>query len=199
MKSVQRKCLSCGKDFLDPKHPNKKVCSKACEGMMRRKPDDVRKCIRCGSDFSVRPASKVRYCSIACFNGREERRLDFKRICIRCGNEYMRCGGNAGQKFCSVACAKSFKEVAKQDNLPFCHRANKTIRTNRKTAQDAYKRSFPACMRCGWNIEPTILHVHHRNRNRKDVSISNLEVLCPTCHVLEHFRAKDSIWVNIPG
>jgi 5-methylcytosine-specific restriction endonuclease McrA len=57
-----------------------------------------------------------------------------------------------------------------------------------------FKDAFPFCQRCGWKEEPRILHVHHKDRNRKNIATANLETLCPTCHVLEHFQRKDGIW-----
>jgi 5-methylcytosine-specific restriction endonuclease McrA len=42
------------------------------------------------------------------------------------------------------------------------------------------------CERCGYDKEPQILGVHHKDRNRNNNGLSNLEVLCPMCHSLEH-------------
>jgi 5-methylcytosine-specific restriction endonuclease McrA len=44
------------------------------------------------------------------------------------------------------------------------------------------------CERCGYDEEPRILGVHHKDRNRKNNELANLEVLCPMCHSLEHMR-----------
>lgn len=45
-----------------------------------------------------------------------------------------------------------------------------------------------ACERCGFDANPVILGVHHKDRNRKNNEASNLEVLCPNCHSLEHAK-----------
>lgn len=47
-----------------------------------------------------------------------------------------------------------------------------------------------SCQRCGWNKAP-ILELHHQDRNRKNNSLENIEFLCPNCHTLEHYLAKD--------
>jgi 5-methylcytosine-specific restriction endonuclease McrA len=47
------------------------------------------------------------------------------------------------------------------------------------------------CEECGYNDIPEILHVHHIDRNRKNGSLSNLKILCPNCHMEDHFIAKD--------
>ena len=44
------------------------------------------------------------------------------------------------------------------------------------------------CQRCGYNNEPLILGIHHKDRNRHNNDISNLEILCPNCHSLEHLK-----------
>ena len=38
------------------------------------------------------------------------------------------------------------------------------------------------CMCCGWDEDDRILEVHHIDENRKNSHISNLCLLCPTCH-----------------
>lgn len=44
------------------------------------------------------------------------------------------------------------------------------------------------CERCGYDKEMRILGVHHKDRNHKNNDLENLEVLCPTCHSLEHLK-----------
>ena len=44
------------------------------------------------------------------------------------------------------------------------------------------------CNRCGYSAYPDILGVHHIDRNRDNNDLSNLEVLCPNCHSVEHMK-----------
>jgi 5-methylcytosine-specific restriction endonuclease McrA len=49
----------------------------------------------------------------------------------------------------------------------------------------------PMCERCGvqsWNGLPldTFFHVHHKDKNRLNNTVENLEIVCPNCHKLEH-------------
>ena len=37
-------------------------------------------------------------------------------------------------------------------------------------------------------IDETNLIVHHKDRNRKNNKIKNLQVLCKNCHLIEHFK-----------
>lgn len=56
------------------------------------------------------------------------------------------------------------------------------IRNYRKKAWDHYPHK---CNRC--EVEnPKVLRVHHKDRNRENNDLDNLEILCLNCHALEH-------------
>ena len=42
------------------------------------------------------------------------------------------------------------------------------------------------CERCSYN-KNEILQVHHKNRNKNDNSLENLELICPNCNYEEHY------------
>jgi hypothetical protein len=42
------------------------------------------------------------------------------------------------------------------------------------------------CERCGYE-RYEILQIHHKNRDRNDNDLGNLELICPNCHCEEHF------------
>jgi 5-methylcytosine-specific restriction endonuclease McrA len=52
------------------------------------------------------------------------------------------------------------------------------------------KQSGSLCNRCKSSNN---LGVHHKDRNRSNNEISNLEVLCARCHRIEH-----ECWKNLP-
>jgi hypothetical protein len=61
--------------------------------------------------------------------------------------------------------------------------------------RDVAFRKYPKqCNRCGYNKIPGVLVVHHKDRNRKNPVIENLEILCPTCHQEDHYLAKDGLY-----
>ncbi len=45
------------------------------------------------------------------------------------------------------------------------------------------------CERCGYNIYE-ILQIHHKDRNRQNSNLGNLELICPNCHYKEHLLEK---------
>lgn len=50
------------------------------------------------------------------------------------------------------------------------------------------------CMVCGYDKQPEILEVHHKDHNRANNATDNLEVLCPNCHSEHHFAFKTGKW-----
>lgn len=61
-----------------------------------------------------------------------------------------------------------------------------------KTYRVAAFRVYPhKCNRCGYDEVVEALEVHHRDRNRENNTIENLEIICPTCHVVEHLGPRD--------
>lgn len=46
------------------------------------------------------------------------------------------------------------------------------------------------CELCGYSAVPGVLEVHHRDRDRTNNHPSNSQVLCPTCHAVQHFTTR---------
>ena len=57
----------------------------------------------------------------------------------------------------------------------------------------AYRKRHLHCERC---FQEYSLLVHHKDRNRQNNEDSNLEVLCMSCHAIEHERFKNITWVR---
>lgn len=53
------------------------------------------------------------------------------------------------------------------------------------------------CSRCSWDKIPKALHVHHIDRDRKNHSLENLEVLCANCHQEEHWKESVTRMKNL--
>jgi len=56
-------------------------------------------------------------------------------------------------------------------------------------ARKAYKEYAYRCNKCGI-IDKRVLLVHHKDKNRYNNNIENLEVLCWNCHIIKHNRFK---------
>jgi hypothetical protein len=54
----------------------------------------------------------------------------------------------------------------------------------------AFRRvKLPQCERCGFSNKDA-LEVHHKDKNRKNNLIENLEIVCANCHSIEHRSLK---------
>jgi hypothetical protein len=51
----------------------------------------------------------------------------------------------------------------------------------------AFENKPKICERCKYDQHPAAIIVHHKDRNRMNDDINNLEVLCANCHAIEHW------------
>ena len=52
------------------------------------------------------------------------------------------------------------------------------------------------CHGCGTSDPGARLGIHHRDRNKRNHSQDNLEVLCNRCHAREHAQAGEIGWTK---
>ncbi|MBS4195317.1 HNH endonuclease [Lederbergia citri] len=132
-----------------------------------------------------------------------------ERECLQCGEVfevYPSLIKKGRGKFCSISCGTTFRNI--NNNPTKCPEVRKKISENHadvsgknnpmygmkgklapnfkgvETYRDkAFKVYGEVCNRCEGT---TNLEVHHKDRNRKNNDINNLEVLCKICHVNEH-------------
>ncbi len=141
-------------------------------------------CEICGGEFEiVKNKSWVKFCSKKCrslnkskiYSGRGNPTWNsINKICPICNKEFWvpKCYENR-RKTCSRVCYSKYR---------FKYGGRDWYR------KFAFKNLPHECRICGWNAVPEVLEVNHKNRNRKDNSLSNLEILCPTCHRIETFK-----------
>jgi hypothetical protein len=58
----------------------------------------------------------------------------------------------------------------------------------------AIKRYGPKCMECGYSQDGLLLDVHHKDRNRDNNVVENLEVLCVWCHAFRTRKRPKHAW-----
>lgn len=114
---------------------------------------------------------------------------------------------NKPNVICAYCDIKFYKNASKRklskSGLYFCCRGHKdlsqriggikeiqpphygtTLQDYRSIAFAVYKK---LCMRCGYMKHSAAIIVHHKDRDRSNNNISNLEVLCCNCHAIEHY------------
>lgn len=171
-------CKHCQTSFTVPEYrkDTAQYCGRKCMALAARTQVDAT-CAECGTNFQhiSSRANKAKYCSPQCYHKAMHKKGTVHYNCVHCGIVFLD-SPSTKRKYCSKACVnKAAKNV---------WRPNFT--TVRKTM--VKRNMLTACERCGYDAVPQILGVHHKDRNRRNNELSNLEVLCPNCHSLEHGR-----------
>lgn len=138
-------------------------------------------CVICSKQIYRRPAEIKNgqvFCGIICY-GISMRK---ETPCVVCGKLIM---AGLNKKTCSRSCANinrtgiNYKIGSPRDK----------VKSQQALKVRLLKERGGSCERCGYN-KYEILQVHHKNRNRDDNILSNLELICPNCHYEEHYLKK---------
>lgn len=173
-------CLICNTQYYVKKYQfdTSKYCSRKCLGLASR--DQIKtKCLICKKEFEhiSSRCNKAKYCSNSCRYKSYNTKGTIRFNCQYCGKEFLGSPYDIGKrKFCSKKC------VGKK--------SKKTFKPNFTTVRKAMlvRGLITKCNRCNYSEFPQLLGVHHKDRNRQNNDLSNLEVLCPMCHSLEHMK-----------
>jgi predicted nucleic acid-binding Zn ribbon protein len=138
-------------------------------------------CVVCGKEIYKRPFEILKnkgrvYCSIRCYgiSCRKE------SPCKICGKPIL---ARFNKKTCSRSCANKLRIGMKYKlNAP---RKDNVVTYRIQKARLIQLRG-PTCERCGYN-RIGILQVHHKDQNRQNNALNNLELVCPNCHYEEHY------------
>lgn len=137
------------------------------------------KCLECGYEWEMKPSNFIystdkaknhRCPSCGVKNGK-------KLKCSFCGKEIYRSKyqiekNQSGFFYCSTTCGNKHKNIIRSLN-------NESTSNYRLRAFNFLKHE---CLVCGWNEDERILEVHHIDSDRNNNDLSNLSILCPTCH-----------------
>jgi len=146
-----------------------------------RRPNTV--CSICRKPIYRRPVEIEKnsgrvYCSMLCF-GKSCRR---EVACLNCGKPIL---GGLNKKTCDRACANIHRTGIRYT----AERSKDKVSSQRALKLRLLKQRGNACERCGYS-KFEILQVHHKDRNRENNDVSNLELICPNCHFEEHYLEK---------
>jgi ribosomal protein S27AE len=172
---------------------NEVIVSSVYDG--KRRTLYLHKCIRCSGEFYAPKHINRKYCGKDC-SREANKEIRVVIVCDLCGIDFFRSKSSLKKSktdlhFCSRECKDTAQRI---ENYASVLRPS-----NHKDGRSSYRaiafRHYPAkCNRCEYDKHVGILRVHHRNRNRTNNDPSNLEILCPNCHEVEHLLAKDGIY-----
>ena len=106
--------------------------------------------------------------------------------CLICGKPIL---AGLNKKTCSRGCANKHRVGIKYK----INRPKDKVISERSLKLRLLNHRGEICERCGYP-EFQILQAHHKDRNRENSDMSNLELICPNCHSKEHFLEKS--WLN---
>lgn len=156
----------------------------------KRKPNT--KCAICNGSIYRRPSEiKARkgkvFCSMACF-GKSCRK---ERPCVVCGKPIL---AGLHKKTCSRSCANinrvgvKYKIGSPRDE----------VKSQQALKLRLISKRGKECERCGYD-KYEILQIHHKDRDRKNNDLNNLELICPNCHFEEHYLEKSWLKTKLEG
>jgi len=151
----------------------------------KRKPNTS--CQECGKKIYRRPIEIKKhngraFCSQACYGKSCRKEVP----CVVCGKLIL---AGLNKKTCSRSCANKHRKGIKYKlNSP-----RDKVKTQGRLKIRLLKSRGKKCERCGFE-KYEILQVHHKDKNRDNNELDNLEIICPNYHAQEHYFGKS--WVK---
>lgn len=163
----------------------------------RKRKATLNRCEFCNREYLVPLRfSDQKFCSRTCMSLNKRNRVVV--TCAYCGKEAEKPksklnNSKSGLFFCSRSCKDAAQHI--EVGLTAIHPPH--YGTGQHTYRQIAKRNLAwECNRCGYNEVQGVLRVHHKDRNRANNDVTNLEVLCPTCHDVEHYLNNDGLYTN---
>lgn len=79
------------------------------------------------------------------------------------------------------------------EKILVCGKLENTWRLKARLIKEGLKKhKCECCQLCSWQEQKIPLELHHKDGNRKNNRLDNLELLCPNCHAFtENYRGKN--------
>lgn len=147
----------------------------------KRKPNT--NCIVCNKPIYKRKVEIERsngkvYCSMACYgiSCRKE------KPCVICGKPIL---AGLNKITCGRSCSNKHRVGIKYKQ----NRPRDKVKNYQSLKIRLLNYRTKVCERCSYN-KFEILQIHHKDRNRLNNNLDNLELICPNCHFEEHYLEK---------
>ena len=146
----------------------------------KRNPNAV--CGVCKKAIYRRPSELEKYTNVFCSSVCYGLACRKEKPCVVCGKLML---SSLHKKTCSRGCSNRHREGIKYKiNSP-----HDKVKSQNALKVQLLRARGKNCERCGYN-KLEILQVHHKNRDRGNSDLDNLELICPNCHYEEHYLEK---------
>lgn len=191
---IEQKCEYCGKEFKTYKSNNRKYCSKKCSAKkMWKKREKAKKveiiCLYCGKKFQLNASETrvklkiVHYCSSKCRDNARKKGIIKK--CINCGKEFY----TTRNECCSKKCVYEYKKknykhkIYLENGYEVRYIGGYNKKGNVKNHRYIMERYL------GRKLNENEI-IHHKDGNKLNNDINNLEVMTRSEHSKLH-RLKE--------
>lgn len=169
-------CFYCKIKFNVPNYrkDTTKYCSKKCMGLYARIKIKMN-CKVCNNEFEhiSSRSNKAKYCSKKCYYKSQLKQGTREYKCHYCEKIFLDAPSHK-RKYCSIECNR-------KENKKIWKAVFSTVRKNMLR-----RGMLEKCQLCGFSKYKEIIGVHHIDGNRHNNDLSNLMVLCPNCHSIQH-------------
>jgi len=166
------------------------------EGNGKKRKAKEATCLECGEVFLARATwvdqDKVKFCGVKCRAASKVTKVSIS--CDLCGVAFQRTpsklsNSKSGKNFCSRECKDTAQSVdgGVMEIMPSHYGNGRRVYRARAFKEYAHK-----CADCGYDKYKRILQVHHIDNDREHNEVSNLVILCPTCHNTRHYVNEDT-------
>jgi predicted nucleic acid-binding Zn ribbon protein len=147
-------------------------------------------CIICNKPIYRRPQQikfngRRVFCGSSCYGISQRKEI----LCIVCGTPIM---AGLNKKTCSKNCANINRAGIKYK----IGRPRDNIKNQYALKLRLIEKRGDVCERCDYN-KTDILQIHHKDRDRSNNNLENLELICLNCHYEEHLLKRDRLNVKI--
>ena len=138
------------------------------------------KCIVCSKKIYRKPSQIKRnkeqvFCSMTCY-GFSQRK---EKPCVVCGKMIM-------SKFNKRTCDRSCANINRAGVKYKIGSPRDKVKSQQALKIRLLEKKGKKCEKCSYN-KYEILQIHHKDRNKNNNELNNLELICPNCHYEEHF------------
>lgn len=134
-----------------------------------------------------------KYCSMSCSRLGSRNRVSV--VCANCGAKFLKHPSNlktkTGYHFCNKVCKDAAQRLDSGVGYTLPHYKDGAGGSYRRRA---LREHGECCNSCGYVVCSSMLDVHHKDGNRDNNNLENLEVLCVWCHALETRTTHVHAW-----